>query len=113
MLFPASIVPTARPHGIGAPIIDESMTHRFRTGASLAGQTVSLSLPPLTPAQVSDLRAHWETDQLEGAFSLPAATVWLGRSSPPPVMWRYTRPPTFRRMPGGRYEVTGLDLMAA
>jgi len=113
MAFPSSVIPIARPHGIGAPTIEEAQAHRFRTGAALTGQTVSLTFEPLTQAQVSDLMGHWTSVRLEGVFSLPASTVWVGRSAPPAVTWwRYARVPTFRRLPGGYYDVTGMELAA-
>lgn len=113
MAFPTTITPIARPHGIGAPSIEESQAHRFRTGSALTNQTVGLTFQPLTQSQVSDLMAHWETVRLEGVFALPPSTVWIGRSSPPAVaLWRFARVPTFRRLPGGYYDVTGMDLVA-
>jgi hypothetical protein len=113
MAFPTTITPLARPHGIGAPSIEEAQAHRFRTGSALTGQTVSLTFEPLTQAQVGDLMAHWSGARLEGVFALPPSTVWVGRSSPPAVtLWRFTSIPTFRRLPGGYYDVTGMDLAA-
>lgn len=113
MAFPTSITPLARPHGIGAPLIEEAQAHRFRLGSALTGQTVTLTFEPLTQSQTNDLRAHWESARLEGVFDLPPQTVWIGRSSPPPVtLWRFASVPTFRRMQGGYYEVTGMDLAA-
>ena len=113
MGFPTTITPLARPHGIGAPTIEEAQAHRFRTGSALTGQTVSLTFEHLTQSQVADLMAHWTTVRLEGVFALPPTTVWVGRSSPPAVtLWRFASVPTFRRLPGGYYDVTGMDLAA-
>ena len=113
MTFPSSVIPIARPHGIGAPVLDEAQGHRFRLGATLSGQPLSLKFEPLDATQMADLMAHWQSNLLEGSFSLPAATVWCGRSSPPPVtLWRYARAPQFRRLPGGFWEADGIELIA-
>lgn len=113
MNFPESCLPIGRPHTLGNLNIATELDRRFRLNSSLTGQTVALPLPLLNAAQFGDFKTHFRTVGLLSAWELPAA-VWIGRAVPPtPIKWRYAAAPSWSLRPGGLWEVTGVQLVAA
>ena len=113
MDFPESCLPIGRPHTLGDFNIEAILDRRFRLNDSMTGQTVSLPLPILTPAQFADFQEHFRAVGLLSSWQLPAA-VWVGRAVPPvPVRWRYASAPSWALQPGELWEVTGVELRAA
>ncbi len=112
MNFPESCLPIGRPQTTGDFNIAPELDRRFRLNNSLAGQTVALPLPVLSPAQFSDFQTHFRTVGLLSSWELPAA-VWIGRAVPPtPVRWRYASAPSWALLPGNLWQVTGVQLKA-
>ena len=112
MDFPESCLPIGRPHTLGDFNIAAELDRRFLLSDTLAGQTVSLPLPPLSPAQFADFVEHFRTVGLLASWELPAA-VWVGRAVPPtPVRWRYASAPSWALQPGELWQVTGVELRA-
>ena len=113
MNFPESCLPIGRPHTLGDFNIAAEIDRRFLLSNSLSGQTLSLPLPLLTPAQFADHKIHFKTVGLLSTWSLPAA-VWVGRAVLPPViLWRYASAPSWSLQPGGLWRVSGVELAAA
>jgi hypothetical protein len=112
MDFPESCLPIGRPHTLGDFNIAAELDRRFLLSDSMTGQTVSLPLPKLTPAQFADFKQHFRTVGLLSSWQLPAA-VWVGRAVPPtPVRWRYASAPSWALQPGELWQVTGVELRA-
>ena len=112
MNFPESCLPIGRPHATGDFNIATELDRRFRLNDGLTGQTVALPLPVFSPAQFSDFQTHFRTVGLLSSFELPAA-VWIGRAVPPtPVRWRYATAPSWALLPGGLWQVAGVQLKA-
>ena len=112
MDFPESCLPIGRPHTLGDFNIAAEIDRRFLLSGTLSGQTVSLPLPVLTPAQFNDFEEHFRAVGLLSSWQLPAA-VWVGRAVPPtPIRWRYASAPTWAMQPGELWRVTGVVLRA-
>jgi hypothetical protein len=112
MDFPESCLPNGRPHDLGDFNIAAEIDRRFLLSDSLSGQTVSLPVPVLTPAQFNDFKEHFRTVGLHSSWQLPAA-VWVGRAVPPtPIRWRYASAPLWVLLPGELWQVSGVVLRA-
>ena len=112
MNFPESCLPIGRPHALGDFNIAAELDRRFLLSDTLSGQTVSLPLPVLSPAQFEDFVEHFRTVGLLSSWELPAA-VWVGRAIPPTsIRWRYVSAPSWALQPGELWQVTGVELRA-
>jgi hypothetical protein len=112
MDFPANCLPIGRPQTLGNFNIASELDRRFRLSDTMKGQTVSLPLPIFTAAQCHDFKNHFRTVGLLSSWKLPAA-VWVGRAVlPTTVRWRYASAPSWELLPGGLWQVTGVELVA-